>query len=204
MQHPDASPYARALRDLPLHPRLRTYFSTIPDDHIGIGEGVFHRVGARRRWVRALLQPLHRRGVVAAVWARDVPFQVINRTVAGRAVARRELDLPGGAWVMHDAVALSPGGHLVDEIGAPRTVAAMFEAHAEDGALVLASQAVGIRLGRCRLRVPRWCSPVVRLRESYDEANDRQRVDLVLRLPLIGTVYEYSGSFTYRIEKEQP
>lgn len=203
MLHPGVSPYARALRDVPLHPQLRTYFSTIPDGHIGVGEGVFERFGVRHRWLKPFLAPLHRRGVLAAVQARNVPFRVINRTVADRAVARRTLTLPDGEWVMRDAVALSPGGRLVDELGSPGTVVASFTAHADDGALVLRSTAVGLRLGRLRLRIPRPFAPVVRLRESHERPGARQRVELALRLPLIGVVYEYSGTFTYRIEKER-
>lgn len=203
MQHPGVSPYARALADLPLHPQLRTYFSTIPEGHIGVGEGVFERFGVRHRWMMPFLMPLHRRGVLAAVQAQDVPFRVVNRTIADRAMARRTLSLPDGEWVMHDAVALTPGGRLVDEIGSPGMVVARFAADADTGALVLRSTAVGLRLGRLRIRIPDLFAPVVHLRESHEASSGRQRVEFTLHLPLIGVVYEYRGTFTYRIEKER-
>ncbi len=43
---------------------------------------------------------------------------------------------------------------------------------------------------------------MIRLRESHDESTGRQRVELTVDLPVIGRVYEYHGTFTYRIEQE--
>ena len=52
-----------------------------------------------------------------------------------------------------------------------------------------------------RLRVPRAIAPTVTLVERSDVADGRQHVALEVRAPLIGRLYEYSGSFSYRIEK---
>jgi len=197
------SPYARALGDRieQLHPRLRAYFQAIPDGKVGIGEGVFQRVGTPRRWLWPILRVLERRGVVAACWERDVPFRVENLTVASRAIGTREFHLPGGTWTMRDAVAATRHGRVVDELGEPALVAACFDVDVLDAALVLTSRAVGIRLGGLRLRVPRVLSPVVRLTERFDETADRQRVALTIDVPFIGRVYEYRGHFGYRIEE---
>lgn len=201
MRHVPRSPYARALggRIEQLHPVLQEYFAPLPDGFIGVGEGVFSRVGTPRRWLWRLLKPLHDRGVVYAGWQLSVPFRITNRLVAGRVIAEREFLLPGNAWTMRDAVALKPHGRLVDELGEPDFVAASFDVDVEDGALLLTSRAVGVRLGRVTLRVPGFVSPVVRLRESFDETIGRQRVAVTIDAPLIGRVYEYSGDFTYRI-----
>lgn len=203
------SPYARALGEHldALHPRLRTYFEAIPDGAVGIGEGVFACVGTPRRWLWPFLRVLERRGVVAAGWERDVPFRVENRTIASRAIAERTLDLARGPWTMHDAVALTRRGRVVDELGEPGLLAACFDVDVRHGALRLISRAVGIRLGRFRLRIPRPLAPVIRLTERFDDALDRQFVALTVDAPLLGRVYEYRGEFTYRIqhpEKEQP
>lgn len=200
---PDArSPYERALgeRIVDLHPRLRRYFQAIPDGAVGVGEGVFDRVGTPRRWLWPLLRVLERRGVVAAGWEHDVPFRVENRTIASRAIAERTFQLPRGRWVMRDAVALTRRGRVVDELGEPGLIAACFEVETRDGALELTSRAVGVRLGRLRLRVPQALSPVVRLTERFDDVADHQLVDVTIDVPVIGRVYEYGGRFRYRIE----
>ncbi|WAA65087.1 DUF4166 domain-containing protein [Microbacterium oxydans] len=196
------SPYARALGERidDLHPRLRTYFAAIPDGAVGVGDGVFQRVGTPRRWLWPLLRILERRGVVAAGWERDVPFRVENRTIASRAIGERTLLFPRGPWVMHDAVALTRHGRVVDELGEPGVLSACFDVEVRDGALRLTSRAVGVRLGRLRLRIPRLVAPVVRLTERFDDALDRQRVSLTVDAPLLGRVYEYRGDFTYRIQ----
>ncbi|MGW9159385.1 MULTISPECIES: DUF4166 domain-containing protein [unclassified Microbacterium] len=197
------SPYARALGDRldDLHPRLRAYFSAVPDGAVGIGEGVFHVVGTPRRWLWPLLRILERRGVVAAAWERDVPFRVENRTIASRAIGERTFHFARGPWVMHDAVALTRHGRVVDELGEPGLVAACFDVEVHDGALRLTSRAVGMRLGRLRIRIPRLISPVVRLTERFDDDIDRQQVALTIDAPLIGRVYEYRGDFEYRVPR---
>lgn len=199
------SPYARALGDRieELHPRLRKYFRGVPDGHVGIGEGVFQRVGTPRRWLWPLLRTLERRGVVAARWERDVPFRVENVTVASRAIGMRRFDFPTGAWTMRDAVVLSRHGRVVDELGEPGVVVACFDVDVRDGALRLTSRAVGVRLGRLRLRAPRALSPVVRLTERFDDEIGRQRIALTVDAPFMGRVYEYRGDFDYRIEEAQ-
>lgn len=203
MRTDSQSPYAQALGERleELHPRLRDYFSPLPDGHIGIGEGIFSRVGTPRRWLWPFLRPLHDRSVIYAGWQLSVPFRVTNRLIAGRALSAREFLLPGQPWTMRDAVSLNPHGRLVDELGDPGVVAASFEIAVAEGALVLTSRAIGLRWGRLRVRVPRFYSPVVRLVESFDEIIDRQRVAVTIDVPLIGRVYEYSGDFTYRIEE---
>lgn len=199
------SPYRRAIgaRESELHPVLRTYFSAIPAGHVGIGEGVFVRAGTPRRWLWPFLRPLDKRGVVFAGWEQDVPFRVVNRTVAFRAIAEREFQRPGGTWVMQDAVALGRYGRIVDELGEPGTIAASFDVDVRGGALLLTSVRVGVRWRGMRMRLPRLLSPIVRLVERFDDERGQQHVSLTVDAPLIGRVYEYEGWFDYRIEKEK-
>lgn len=185
-----------------LHPRLCAYFSSIPAGKVGVGEGVFERFGTRRRWLAPLLALLRSRGVIVPGWHRNVPFRVENRTVAGAATARRTLRFPTGPWVMVDAVRTSRRGGVVDQLGSPRTVAASFDVAVVNGELRMTSRAVGVKLGRLRLRMPQSVSPRVQLTERYDDASDEQRVHLTIDVPVLGRVYEYAGSFTYRIEED--
>ena len=197
------SPYARALGDriAELSPALQRYFDTMPDGFVGRGEGVFDRVGSRRRVLAPLLRWFADRGVVPAGWHEGVPFRIENRTLDGVAVAVRRFDLPTGAFTMHDAVRATPLGTVVDRVGRPPRVAVEFTVHVAGGALELHSVAVGIRLGRLQLRLPAWAAPRIRLRER--SAGDRQRVEFTMDLPLIGRVYEYAGTFDYRIEEDR-
>lgn len=199
-----SSPYSRALGEgiQLLHPTLQQYFCSIPAGHVGIGDGVFHRAGTPRRWLWPFLRPLQRRGVLFAGWEQNVPFRVTNRTVASRSIGERAFELPRGTWTMRDAVALTRHGRVVDELGEPSTVAASFDVDVHDGALVLTSRRVGIRIGRFRMRLPRFLSPVVRLTEHFDDSIRRQCVNLTIDAPVLGRVYEYAGDFAYRVEKE--
>lgn len=205
MRHVSQSPYAQVLGGgiEELHPRLRDYFAPLPDGCIGVGEGVFSRVGTPRRWLWPLLRPLHKHGVVYAGWQLSVPFRVTNRLIEGRVVSEREFLLPGQGWTMRDAVSLKPHGRLVDELGEGGVVAASFEVDVHDGALTMRSHTVGLHIGRLRVRVPRIVSPVVSLTERFDDVVGRQRVAVSIDVPLIGRVYEYAGDFSYRIEQEK-
>lgn len=196
------SPYASALGDriAELSPALRRYVDTIPAGFVGRGEGVFDRVGSRRWFLTPLLRWFARRGVVPAGWHERVPFRIENRTVEGTAVACRRFDLPTGAFTMHDAVRATSRGTVVDRVGRPPVVAAEFAVRVEESTLELQSIAVGIRLGGLRLRLPEWVAPRIRLRER--SVGDGQRVEFAMDLPHVGRIYEYAGTFTYRIEED--
>lgn len=204
------SPYEAMLgeRMYELHPSLRRYFSAIPEGCIGVGEGVFAEFGTPRRWLWPLLRLLQSRGVLFAGHAKSVRFRIINRTESlqgsdiGAAVARREIDLPGGTWVMVDSVVRNTTG-VVDRLGDPHTVTAQFKAEVRDGALSMTSVTAGLVWRRLRVRLPRRCAPVVRLTEAYDPVSGLQRIVLTLHAPLVGQIYEYRGHFEYSIVKEQ-
>lgn len=199
------SPYQRAIgsRMEHLHPSLQTYFSTIPEGSVGIGEGEFECFGTRHRWLTPVFALLRRRGVIVPGMHHHVPFRVENRTVAGQAVARRTVQLTNGDWTMTDAVSFQPPARVVDVLGAPATAEVTFQVGVRDGALELTSQGMALRLGRVRIPVPRPLAARVRLTERFDETTGRQRVDLTVDAPILGRVYEYRGSFTYRIEDDR-
>lgn len=205
MDHVPQSPYLRVLGEQRprLHPALKTYFSPVPRGSVGVGEGVFERVGTRRRWLWPILRMLEGSGAVLSGWHEQVPFTIRNRTIASRAVSVRTLHLPGGDWVMRDAVSARPGGQVVDQIGEPTTLAVAFDVGVDEHALTLRSTAIGVLLAGVRVRVPRLIAPVVRLRESAEKQAGVQRVELTVDAPLIGRLYEYTGTFTFRIERER-
>lgn len=195
-----------------LHPRLRTYFGEIPAGSVGRGHGVFDTVGTPRRWLWPVLALLARSGVAFPVWQRGVPFEVENRPARDArgdvaVTARRTFRLTGGARVMQDAITADNRGgdgawRLVDHLGPTRILAAPFDARVRetDGALVLRSTGLSVRVGRARLGILPALAPVVTLTERFDDARDRQHVSIVLTLPVVGRIYEYSGFFGYSIE----
>ena len=90
-------------------------------------------------------------------------------------------------------------GRLVDRLGRHGLLAASFRAEVVDGRLELTSTAVHV----AGVRMPRLLSPVVRLIERYDDDLDRQRVSVTLDLPGLGRLYEYGGTFDYRVVDDE-
>ncbi|WP_341933856.1 DUF4166 domain-containing protein [Microbacterium sp. LWO14-1.2] len=205
-QDASTSPYERALgaRVSELHPKTAWYFRTIPPGHVGIGTGVFTTAGSRFRWLRPMFRIAEALGVAFAGWERDVPFRIENRTVDGRALAIRWFELPGRTWVMPDAVELTAGGVLRNEIGPHRTVVTTFDIDVRDEAVVLTIRRVGLRLGPLRFSVPGFLSPRIGLVERWDEERERHHVSMTIDAPVLGRVYEYIGFFEYAIESETP
>lgn len=204
MEPETRSPYERALGSQlsELHPVLQRYFAAIPAGSVGIGEGIFERFGTERWWLRPLLGWLARRHVIVPGMHHKVPFRIENRTAAGHQTAARTLELESGTWTMVDAVSLSESGHVIDVLGRPALVEAAFDVAVDDGGLSLSSRGVTVRLGAIRLPVPKVIRPVIALSERFDAEAARQYVRLTVDVPVLGRVYEYTGSFTYRIEKE--
>jgi hypothetical protein len=206
---PDAasgsSPYERALGSTldALHPRLRTYLGAIPPGHVGRGHGTFDVVGTPRRSLWPLLAVLGRMGIAFPVHEFRVPFSIENRPGRSASVAAtRCFDFKTGTRRMTDVMQIRRG-RLLDVLGTGGHVRALFEAVVDDGALDMRSVAVGLRIGGLRLRVPDLVAPRVRLVERFDDASESQHVDVTLEAPLIGRLYEYSGSFTYQIRPEE-
>ncbi|HYI31831.1 MAG TPA: DUF4166 domain-containing protein [Glaciibacter sp.] len=188
-----------------LHPGLRSYFSAIPDGQHGYGTGIFSAVGTPRQWLLPFLRVLVPGDVMFAVWERNVPFTVVNRPAAddrGRIVVRgaRRFHFSTGDRTMVDAITAEPEG-LVDHLGARRRFSAHLEARAVDGALLLDSAAVSLRVGRVRFRLPRPLAPRIALSERIDDTTGEQKVAVTIDLPILGRVYEYAGSFRYEIRQ---
>lgn len=196
------SPWERALgeRVAELDPGLRAYFGQIPAGSVGRGEGVFDVVGTPRRWLWSVFALLALDGIVFPVWAHAVPFTVTNRSTArGTVQATRTFRLPGGDAVMTDEIGITSAG-LTDRLGRHSLISSTFTVDVATGRLVLRSTGATLRLGP--VRVPLGAlSPRVTLVERTDGA--RQHVSLRMSLPYVGTLYEYSGSFTYRVEEKE-
>lgn len=178
-----------------LPPALREYFSTIPAGSVGKGSGVFSVVGTPRRWVWPVLGILAREGIVFPVWEHDVPFTVENRPVYSGLASTRTFRFDSGERSMTDMVVTGRHG-LEDRLGRHGWVVARLETVVGDNGLTLRSTGVRV-LG---VPLPRFLSPVVTVRERA--SGGKRHVALTLDAPLLGRLYEYSGTFTYRIERQ--
>ncbi|WP_345764689.1 DUF4166 domain-containing protein [Diaminobutyricibacter sp. McL0608] len=203
------SPYQAILGDdlAGLHPRLQAYFRAIPAGHHGFGRGVFDSVGTPRRWLWPALALLSPAGVVFPVWQHDVPFTVVNRPagdgVRHAVAADRSFALHTGRRHMRDQISADDSG-LRDRLGSPPRLDTAFQASVVGGALRLRSTGVALVFGTLRIPFPRFVAPVVELTESFDDTVGSQRVSLTVRAPLIGTIYQYAGSFEYEVRPGEP
>ena len=186
-----------------LHPRLRAYFGAIATDQAGYGHGVFDTVGTPRRWLHPFIRLFAGQDVLFPVWERSVPFSVVNSPARedGRAAvaAVRTFHFASGDRGMVDLIAATPEG-LVDRLGARRCFEALFSSRVSDGAFTMRSTRVSIRVGRLRIRVPAALAPQVSLVEKFDDESDRQHVEVIMTMPLLGRVYEYAGYFSYQVQ----
>ena len=196
-QSAERSPWEAALGDslAQLHPRLRAYFSPIPEGHFGRGRGTFESVGTPRRWLWPMLWVLGLDGVVFPVWERAVPFTVENRWDGGILRGRRAFAFADGERVMVDAIT-ADGTAIVDRLGRHGRIETRLAPSVVEGALVMRSTSAQFRIGRLRMPIP--FAPRVDLRE--EAGGDRQRISLVMTAPIVGRIYEYAGEFTYSIE----
>ena len=178
-----------------LDPALADYFSTIPEGRVGRGSGTFDVVGTPRRWLWPVFAVLARAAIAFPVWEHDVPFEVVNVPGDGAVRATIAFGFRRGEKVMRHEIRMTPGG-LRDVLGTRGRLEAALIADAVDGRLHLRSTGVRLRLGRARIPIP--FAPRIALVERRD--GDRQRVEFTMTAPLIGRIYEYAGSFSYRIE----
>ncbi|MBX3092896.1 MAG: DUF4166 domain-containing protein, partial [Cryobacterium sp.] len=104
--------------------------------------------------------------------------------------------LAHGDRVMRDLMVATPEG-IVDILGKQRRFRALFAARVIDGELHLTSTRLAVKVGTNHLRVPGPVAPRVKLTERYSAEDGRQHVSVSVRVPILGTVYEYAGSFRY-------
>lgn len=194
-----SSPWQLALGDRfdELHPRLQTYFGPIPAGSVGRGRGVFDVVGTPRRWLWPVLALLSPARVLFPVWQKDVAFTVVN-TPGESLKAERVFEFSKGHRTMRDAVGWSDG-RLQDVLGSPPRVCVRLRARVVGGDLRLDSTATWLILGGIRFPVPAILGPRMALTESIG-TDGRQHVAFALTAPLVGRIYEYRGSFDYRVE----
>jgi hypothetical protein len=91
-------------------------------------------------------------------------------------------------------------------LGRRRSFRARFQPSVRDAGLQLHSTDVELRVGRHHLRIPAGVAPRIRLTERPVGAGatspPRQHIAITVDVPVLGRIYEYSGTFTYEIVEE--
>ncbi|TQJ30549.1 DUF4166 domain-containing protein [Microbacterium sp. SLBN-146] len=192
---PSTSVYERVLgpRFGDLDPRLTDYFGALPPGTEGVGHGTFAAAGLRRRGLWPVFAVLARLHILFPEYERDVAFTVVNTGDAQGALRGiRSFHLRDRTRTMQDMMA-ARGDRIVDRIGRGGLLEATFRLDVEDGGLRMTSEHLALRIGRLRFPLPRFATVTV------DEAwrDSRQHVDVRVRMPLLGDVFAYAGSFTY-------
>ena len=187
------------IRSLP--PVLRRYFGPVPEGHVGVGEGVYEIVGSRyRRTAGALLRWSARHDVLFPESGRDIPFVVENRAAAdGTLRGTRWFGFPRATRVMRDTMHVD-GGEIVQRLGRRGGLEVRLAPCASTEGMLLRSRRLAWRIRGLRVPLPRIAGVEVR---EMEDGNGRQRVDVRLRMPLLGEVFRYSGTFVYRIVPER-
>jgi hypothetical protein len=179
-----------------LDPALRVYFGPIPSGAVGVGEGVYRTAGSRHRWLRPVLAVLARRRILFPERAHDVPFTVENRPDGDALRGSRAFRFAGGTRWMCDRMTVRDG-RLVDRLGRRGGLEVTLDARLERGGMRLRSHGLALRVGGVRLPLPHLVA--VAIDEDVEAASGRQRIDAVVRMPLLGEVFRYTGTFTYRV-----
>lgn len=181
-----------------LDPGLHLYFSRPPAGTVGIGRGIYDIAGSRHRLLRPLLAWTAWRRILFPESGRDVPFSIRNTTAAdGTLRATRTFRFDRRDRTMCDAMTVVDGV-LVDRLGRRGGLQAVFCATVVDGGLRLTSERLHLRLGACRVPLPRIAVVTVDERAGVDG----QYVDVQVRSPILGEWFRYAGSFTYDVVPE--
>ncbi len=196
-----ASVYERVLGDdfAALHPRLRTYFGSIPDGFEGVGAGSYRSAGLRVRALRPVFTVLGWWRIAFAEFGEDVPFTVRNvARTDGELSAARTFAFANATRTMRD-VMRADGGGIVDRLGAGGFLEVELALEVSAGRLRMESGRLALRLWRLRVPLPR----IVRV-SLVEEAlpSGVQHVDVRMRAPLLGEIYGYTGTFTYEVRRD--
>lgn len=188
-----------------LRPEVLAYVSGPADgDDRGEGSGVFDVAGSPWGRLTLLLRPITGPGLLVTRLERGVPFDVVNRPVPNGSAtpalaATRTFHFRSQSETFVDL--LLPGaepGTVVDVLGRRGRVEILLEcAVTPEGNLSLRSRACRLRLGRKRIRLPRFLGVEVSVEDGYDPRRERRTINAEVRNPIVGIVMRYRGWFQY-------
>ncbi len=171
-----------------LHPQLQRHFGSPSVS----AEGVFAEVGARQHWLRPMWRMLARAGLLLPEHGTAVPFTVsIDPISPDRVATVRRIRFPGAERIMADETHLVRG-RLVDVHARGRILVRMLPRVLEDGSLRMSASATRLRVASVLWWVP---TVPITVMQGWDEREQTHRIDVSVRVPLLGEVFGYRGTF---------
>lgn len=198
----EGSVYERALGEdfAALAPQLRTYFGQIPQCCEGVGVGIYREAGLRARALAPLFALFRMRRIAFDDHGADVPFTIRNVVDSEGALhAVRTFHFPDADRTMVDSMRVT-GDRLVDRVGARGEIEMELALTVAGGGLRMRSTRLALRWAGIRVPLPRIVT--VTLHEEA-RADRTQYVDVRMRMPVLGDVYGYSGTFTYELRRTE-
>jgi hypothetical protein len=184
-----------------LHPMMKRRFGVGLDAaEACVGRGVMTSIRRGPWWTVPFLQIGRLRNILIPDTGVDVPFVVENypyRDPLGRETVTfvREYRI-GSRRRRFDATMILDDGRVVDYLGTHQHLAVDLDLRVDDrGGLLLTSGAQRFYEGPIGFRFPMIFSGRARLREYYDDADERFHVDLEVRNRWFGFLFGYRGTF---------
>lgn len=201
------SVFLRALGDEArlLQPEVYEYVAGPPEGYrTGYGHGVFEVAGSPYRRLTGLLLILTGPEVVLSSYERDVPFEIINRPVAGASglslEAERCFQFRRGSERFVDTLQVGRiPSTLVNTLGRNRRIELLLECSVTvEGNLSLKSKAARVRIGAKKFLLPKLFSVQAEAIDGWDAEREVRTIAVVVRNPVVGTVLRYRGWFRYQ------
>ncbi|AWT45543.1 MULTISPECIES: DUF4166 domain-containing protein [Streptomyces] len=186
-----------------LHPQLQRRFSVgLASGEACTGRGVMTRIWHGPSYIKPFLLVGATRNILLPRTGRNVPFTIENVPYTdsfGRETVTfvRTFHLPGRARRFDAQMVLGPrGDRIVDYLGTHQHLASELRFHAEpDGSLLIRSGEHRFREGPVDVRVPELIGATAEVRERYDDAAGRFRIQVRVVNRRFGPLFGYEGSF---------
>ncbi|HEV7628953.1 MAG TPA: DUF4166 domain-containing protein [Streptomyces sp.] len=187
-----------------LHPKIRRRFSAgLDSGEACIGRGTMDRIWHGHSFVRPFLALGGSRNILVPQTGRDIPFTIENLPYTdsyGRETVTfvRTFAFPRRSRRFDATMVHSPErGCIVDYLGTHQHLATDLHLEVDrSGALVIRSGEHRFREGRLDVRVPQLIGGDAVVRESYDEAAGRFRIQVHVGNRRFGPLFGYEGSFS--------
>jgi len=185
-----------------LHPMLQRRFGVgLEAGYACVGTGVMGSIRRGPWWTVPFLYIGRFRNILIPDHGDDVPFTIENYPYLdpfGRETVTFVREYRVRARPSRfDATMVLDGDRVVDYLGTHQHLAVDLDLTVEpDGSLHLRSDAQRFYEGRIAFRFPMLFSGRADLRESFDDATGRYRIDLEVRNRVFGFLFGYRGEFT--------
>ncbi|MBD2721691.1 DUF4166 domain-containing protein [Hymenobacter armeniacus] len=186
-----------------LHPRIQERLGFSSGDHRAfVGEGVMERVWHGPFFTQPFLRAGLARHITFPETGHNVPFRIENyayQDPLGRETVTwiRRFHFPEHTRCFDATMIRSAARQsIVDYLGTHQHVAVDIDmAVTERGGLRLRSGAQRFREGWVAFRLPGVLAALADVEEWYDDAAGCYRIEVVVRNPVLGKLFGYTGSF---------